>query len=636
MIVLSCLMYIINKGKVNKKGNKRNCFWLVESVRNGDKTNLRNILYLGNIDITEKERVTLGKLIERKIKKMPSICKFSKKLETLSDAAVLKYDLKWNTPSEISEEKEKAEYVELDLNSLDHSQSRTAGSETIALEFWKRLDFSHVFTKCGFRPEQIDLAKAVILGRLISPGSELHTYDWLKRETILPEFLPSMKDSIPFNALYEIGDQIYSNKSTIEYLLRHNLKKLYPQKDKIFLYDLTNTYMEGRKVNSTLCKRGKSKEKRTDCPLVTLALVVDQDGFPVYSKIYRGNQSEPATLPEILAKVYENQDNLLTELMKPAIIMDRGIATKSNIDYLHENDYSYFVIERRNEVTDYEKEFAEKDEFTFYEVSGKGKIYLREIVDEDGTRILVRSSGKKQKEDAIINRKESRFLEDVEKLIKSNHNGRIKNNDKITVRIGRLKERYGSIANTYKFTLVKNNNNLAQIKEIKISKSNKTLAKKEHAGCYVIRTDKKDLSAKDIWDFYMNLTKVESSFKALKSELGTRPLYHQKDSRIEAHIFISVLAYYLLRSITYELGKKGYHKSWNGIRDIMRMHIRTTINFCNRDGYNYHVRMTGQPEKDMKELYDLLNIKFKRHKKIRRISNLDCSTPKKMNSFIPQ
>ena len=113
----------------------------------------------------------------------------------------------------------------------------------------------------------------------------------------------------------------------------------------------------------------------------------------------------------------------------------------------------------------------------------------------------------------------------------------------------------------------------------------------------------------------MNLTEAESSFKALKSELCTRPLYHQIDSGIEAYILISVLANYLLRSITYELGEKDYHKSWNGIRDIMKMHIRTTISFCNRDGYNYHVRITGQPEKDMKELYDLLKIKINKHKK---------------------
>jgi len=628
-------MYIINKGKKSKKGIKWNCFWLVKSVRNDDKTQIKNLLYLGNIDITENERITLGKLIERKIKSMPTICKFSEKLETISDGAVLRYNLKWKHPSDNCEEKEKAEYMELDLNSLDHSQSRTAGSEIIALEFWKRLGFDQIFEKCLFDTEEQDLAKAVILGRLISPGSELHTYHWLNRETILPEFLPSMQKSIPFNPLYHIGDLIYANKSKIEHYLRHNLKKLYPHTDKVFLYDLTNTYFESSKPKSQLCKRGKSKEKRTDCPLVTLALVVDQDGFPVYSSIFRGNQSEPATLQEILYKVYESQDNFLTELMKPAIIMDRGIATKKNITYLQDNEYSYFVIERRNEVTDYEKEFAEKDKFTFYEVSGKGQIYLRQIFDDDCVRVLVISSGRKKKETAMIYKKEVRFLADAVKLIKSNLQGNIKDYDKINVRIGRLKERYGSITNSYKFTLVKDDDKVKQVKEIKLTKTNKSPAKKEHAGCYVIRTDKRNLSAKEIWDFYMNLTEVESSFKALKSELGTRPVYHQKDTRVEAHLFISVLAYYLLRSITFNLCEKDYHISWNEIRDIMRMHIRSTIYFCNREGYNYRIRMTGLPEKNMRKLYELLEIKFSRHRKIRRISSEACST-KKMNCDIYQ
>lgn len=631
-------MYIINKDKVSDKGDKvYSYYWLVESVRDGDKTRIRNLLYLGKINLTKDEIVTLGKLIERKITGKPSICKFPEKLETMSDNYVLKYNKKWKifTPNSCNEKKI-ADYMEVDLNSLDHSLSRTTGSEILALEFWKRLGFDRIFEKCGFKPQEIDLAKAIIIGRLISPGSELHTYHWLKRETVLPEYLSSIKDTIPFYPLYHVGDLIYANKSNIEYYLRQNLKKLYPHKDKVFLYDLTNTYLESSKRHSNLCKRGKSKEKRTDCPLVTLALVVDQDGFPVYSKIYSGNQSEPATLQDILLEVYENQDNFLMALIKPAIIMDRGIATTANIDYLRDNEYSYFVIERRNEVTDFEKEFAEKEKFIFYEASKKEGIYLRQIDCEDGMRVLVQSTGKKKKEDAIINKKETRFLEDAEKLIKSNHNGYIKDYEKIIFRIGRLKERYGSIANIYKFTLVRDKDNQMKVKEIKLNNTKKSVAKKTHAGCYVIRTDKKDLTAKEIWDFYMNLTKVESSFRALKSELGTRPIYHQKDERIKAHLFISVLAYSLLRSITFSLGQKDYHKSWKEIRDILRMHIRSTLYFCNKEGYHYQIRKTGLPEYEVKELYELLDIKISRHKKVKRITQLECATQKKMNNIMYQ
>jgi transposase len=143
--------------------------------------------------------------------------------------------------------------------------------------------------------------------------------------------------------------------------------------------------------------------------------------------------------------------------------------------------------------------------------------------------------------------------------------------------------------------------------------------KKEYAGHYVIRTNKKYLTAKEIWDFYMNLTGVEASFRSLKSELGTRPVYHQKDDRIEAHLFISVLAYYILRSIIFSLNQKDYHKSWSEIRNVLKMHIRSNIYFTDRNGNDYQVRMTGKPEEEAKKIYDLLKIKLNRYKIVKKM-----------------
>jgi transposase len=487
------------------------------------------------------------------------------------------------------------------------------------LEFYNRLGYDNIFTQCGFNAAEKDLCKAVILGRLISPGSELHTYKWLKGESMLSEFLPTMKGEIPFNPLYLIGDKLYNNKDTIENKLRENTKALFPGEDKVYLYDLTNTYFESNKSKSNICKRGKSKEKRADCPLVTLALVVDQNGFPVYSKIFKGNQSEPATLAGILKKVYEQQNDLLTMLLKPAIVMDRGIATKNNIAYLEEHDYSYFVIERKNDVKNYEKEFSEKAKFTRYETSKKDWILLRKITGATTDKVLVISSGKTHKEKSIVSKKEKRFLEDANKLITSNQKGSIKDYNKINIRIGRLKERYGAITNSYSFVLIKNPDNPKKVKAIKLASTKKKVLKKEYAGHYVIRTNKKYLTAKEIWDFYMNLTGVEASFRSLKSELGTRPVYHQKDDRIEAHLFISVLAYYILRSIIFSLNQKDYHKSWSEIRNVLKMHIRSNIYFTDRNGNDYQVRMTGKPEEEAKKIYDLLKIKLNRYKIVKKM-----------------
>jgi hypothetical protein len=611
-------MYIIKEKK--RSGEKDySYYWLVEAVREGKKHHRKKLLYLGNIDISESERANLGKLIEYKLANKPMITKFSEKLERLSDKAVKEYRAKWESTPAIKKASGSKTYIEFDPDSLDHSISRSAGTETIALEFYKRLNFDSIFTKCGFNFAEKDLCKAVILGRLISPGSDLHTYTWLNQESMLPEFLPSMQDTIPFNPIYEIGDKIYNHKETIEYELRNSIKSVFPGEDKLFLYDLTNTYFESSKSNSEICKRGKSKEKRKDCPLVTLALVVDQNGFPVYSKIFKGNQSEPATLNEILKKVYDNQNNLIMMMLKPSIIMDRGIATKDNIAFLEQNGYSYFVVERKNDVKNYEKEFSEKDEFTKYETSKKDWILLRKITGLATDKVLVISSGKAHKEKSIVNKKEKRFLEDANRLITSNKKGYLKDYDKINIRIGRLKERYGEITNGYSFKLKKESDDQKKVDEIQLTVAKKKLLKKEYAGHYVIRTNKKDLTAKEIWDFYMNLSKVESSFRSLKSELGTRPIYHQKDDRIEAHLFISVLAYYLLRSITFSLNEMEYHKSWSEIRDVLRMHIRSTIYYTDKIGNHYQVRMTGKPEEEAKKIYDLLNIKVKRYKKVKKI-----------------
>ena len=598
---------------------------MAESVSKGKKRQLKKLLYLGNLDISEDERQILGKLIEFKLANKPIINKFSDKIETISDNAVQAYKAKWeNAPVNnkvIADEGKKKEYVEMDTDSLDHTGSRTAGAETLSLEFYQRLGFDEIFTQCGFNAAEKDLCKAVILGRLISPGSELHTYKWLKGESMLSEFLPTMKEDIPFNPLYLIGDKIYDKKAAIENKLRLKTKALFPEKDKVYLYDLTNTYFESSKTKSKICKRGKSKEKRTDCPLVTLALVVDQNGFPVYSKIFKGNQSEPATLAEILAKVYENQNDLITMFMKPAIVMDRGIATDDNVTYLEEHDYSYFVIERKNDVKNYEKEFSEKAKFARYETSKKDWILLRKITGESTDKVLVISSGKAHKEKSIVNKKEKRFLEDANKLISSNNKGYIQDYEKINIRIGRLKERYGSITNSYRFELKKDSANPKKVKSIKLASTKKKMAKKEYAGHYVIRTNKKDLTAKEIWEFYMKLTGVESSFRSLKSELGTRPVYHQKDDRIEAHLFISVLAYHILRSITFSLNKMDYHKSWSEIRNILKMHIRANIYYTDRDGNNYKVRMTGKPEEEVNKIYDLLKIKLHRYKIITKMKH---------------
>ena len=612
-------MYIRKKEIKDKKSGKIYSYYkLVETLQSANGPRQRVILHLGKLDITDDERKILGKLIERRIAGKQETIKFPK-LESITVKAVQKYNEKIALEAERAEEESNANYVEIDLSSTDQTYYRSVGRELIFEEFWQRLQFDSILKECGFNRKDIDLAKVVIGGRLISPGSELHTINWFRKISGLSENLSSDLSDTGKDSFYEIGDALYANHIKIEYLLREKTKQLFPFTDSIYLYDLTNTYFESSKPNSNLCFRGKSKEKRTDCPLVTLALVVDQNGFPLYSRIYRGNQSEPLTLEATLKKLYSESNSLFDYLERPSIAMDRGIATKENLEYLKSNKYSYFVIERKNVTTLYKAEFSTiKEEGKKHETASGQIVYLKRQDEKDQTRVLVYSEGKAQKERAIIGKKESLYLEDINRLIKSNQSGNIKNILKIQERIGRIKERYGAISSLYEITFEQDKTNKDYVSNITLRRNPKRLKKEELAGCYVIETDKKNLSEEEIWNFYIKLTKVESAFKSLKSNLGTRPVYHRRDSRIEAHLFISVLAYSILNSIIFSLNQKGYYKSWGTIMENLKNHNRSTTIQRSRADDIYYTRVTGIPEEAAKEIYDLLDITVKKNRKIKK------------------
>ncbi len=612
----------IRKKIINHKktGNTYTYYQLMESVNTKKGPRSHVLLHLGSLDISDSERKILSKLVDRKIKKLGNVLRFSDKLEQLAEQIYAKYLNSSNTNKPAEDNDINAlDTIAFTKENIETNFHRSIGAEFVGLHFWKVLKFDQILKSCSFNKKEIDTAKIVILGRLISPGSECHTARWFNKISSLSEFLHSFNSEVSKDMLYRIGDKLLACKNKIEYEIRKNLKSHHSLVDKVYLYDLTNTYFEGNKLNSELCKRGKSKEKRSDCPLVTLALIVDQDGFPVLSKIFRGNQSEPKTLKVVIDELISNSEDFLFELIKPSIVMDRGIATKENIGFLRENNYSYFVVERRSSVKDFKEEYKNMEDFQKYKSSTGDYIYLKKILDGNLAKVLVHSTGKDVKERSISNNRENRFLNEANNLISANKKGYIKDNDKIMVRIGRLKEHYGAITNKYKFQLIKTKNNSQLVKSINLVATEKIPTKSEFPGCYVIETDKKDLTAKEIWDFYIKLFEVESSFKALKSELGTRPVYHKNDNRVESHLFLSVIAYSLLKSILHTLNKKGYRKSWVKIKNKLETHMRSTILLIDTQNFKYSIRQNSIPEIEATEIYQLLKVKIKKNQVINKI-----------------
>ncbi|MDO9139385.1 MAG: IS1634 family transposase, partial [Methylobacter sp.] len=484
-------MFIRKKVSTNPSNGKVYTYYqLVESrkIEKGSRSFV--ILYLGSLDISRDEQKIISSLLNHRIAGLGRVARFSDKIEELAEQIYLKYMRTVSEKQEDEPEQSALGRICFTRESVEMGQYRSVGAELIGMHYWKSLKFDQILEECSFTKRDRELARAVILGRLISPGSERHTLGWFHRQSCLFEFSRALQNGVRKDSFYRVCDRLHANKDRIEAKVRENLKRFYGLVDRVYLYDLTNTYFEGNMLKAELCKRGKSKEKRSDCPLVTLALVVDQDGFPVYSKIYRGNQSEPETLKHVISEIYDFQDDVVSKTIKPSIVMDRGIATKENIAYLRKLGCSYFVIERRNQVDDYRDEFDDIESFELHESPDKPPLLLKKISLEDRTRVLVYSKGKAEKESSMMTKQEQRFLEDVNKLLERNRKGKIKDAEKILIKIGRMKEKYSSIAGKYEFKLMKDETDDGKIKEIQLDTTGKAPTKSEYPGCYVIETDK--------------------------------------------------------------------------------------------------------------------------------------------------
>jgi hypothetical protein len=225
-------------------------------------------------------------------------------------------------------------YIPIDPGSVFTEKTRAIGSELVCHNTWELLAFDQILRDSGFTKNQRGIAKALIFGRLISPGSERHTIEWYRKRSALSEIPGHEVIRTDKNIFYETSDKLYENKDRLEAALYKKQQSLFPgDAHTVFLYDLTNTYMEGNSLGDKLAKRGHCKSKRTDCPLITLSMVVRNDGTPVASHIYKGNQSEPETLIDVLDRLDAmfGYDSPQLTLEKPTLVMDRGIATHDNV-----------------------------------------------------------------------------------------------------------------------------------------------------------------------------------------------------------------------------------------------------------------------------------------------------------------
>jgi transposase len=489
-----------------------------------------------------------------------------------------------------------AVYAEVDVTSLQLTRPRAVGVEAAGLAAMHWLGIDRILTDLGLNGVQRDAAAGLLIGRMAAPGSEMATWRWLRERSALGELLDIDFEAMPPIRLYRTSDLLVRHRDKIEAALFTNIKDLFGLPVTVTLYDLTNTYFEGTAAGNAKAARGRSKEKRTDCPLVTLGLVLDSSGFVRRSRMFAGNAAEAGTLQAML-KGLAAPDGAL-------IIMDAGIATAANIAWLKEQKYRYLVVSRERG-----RQFDPDQSIDTLTASNE-TIRLQRVLNEDGTevRLYCHSEGRETKETAISARFVTSFEAGLEKLAAglSKPRGQKKLAD-IQQRIGRLKQKSHGVSQHYDIVVTpdETGTKAASITWTKTPVEGSMLT---HPGVYCLRSNETTWDAETLWHTYTMLTDLEAVFRGLKSELGLRPVYHHKEERTEGHLFITVLAYQLVQAIRRKLEAAGETMSWTRLREILSVQRRITATFRQRDGHTMHVRKATVAEPALRRIYDALGI----------------------------
>jgi transposase len=483
---------------------------------------------------------------------------------------------------------------------------RSAGPVHVGFQFWKRLELDAILHRHGFSPRAIQLTCAMTLNRLIHPDSEHAMPRWI-RSTALADILGVDFTALADDPLYRNLDRLHPNRAAIESDLVERERRLFQLDPTIYLYDLTSTYFEGQASQNPKAQRGYSRDHRPDCKQVVVGLVIGREGFPLAHEICAGNTQDRKTLGRIL--------DLLKDRVGLAegatVVVDRGMAYPENLQEIRDRKLHYVVAARQPERDQWLDDFENEDGFEVMsrEPSPQNRFQKKSLVRVKALThgkekvVLCTSSGRTAKDRAIREKQEGRFLADLQRLEKRIAGGRLKRELKIGEAIGRLKQRYPRVARYHTITYDATSGKLTS------EPNTEKKAKAEQLdGGYLLRTDRTELTAPEAWLIYMTLTRAESAFRAIKTPLAERPIFHHLEHRVETHIFLCVLAYHLMVAIETTLLNQGVHTSWATVRDLVASHNVATMVLPTDGDKVLRIRKGTTPEPEPLELYRLLNI----------------------------
>lgn len=540
------------------KNGKSHAYWaLVESIRTKCGPRQRVVAYIGLAE--EGKRVGVKEAAQGR----------GKKQKRLFDEV-------------------EGDYVEVDTKRVRVGNCRDFGGPWLGLELIRHLELDRFLRNAiGDCREGVAwwvMAQVLVLSRLCHPSSELCISEHDYPNSALEYLLGVPARRVNDDRLYRALDKLLPHKESLEVFLKERLGTLFDLDYDLVLYDITSTYFEGEAKGNPIAQYGYSRDRRRDCKQVCIGLVVSRCGMPFGYEVFAGNRSDVRTLQEVVETLEKRYGKA-----KRIWVLDRGMISEENVEFLKEEGRRYIVGTPKGMLKKYQRELLAED---WQRVQNGLEAKLCPSPDGQETFILCRSGDRRQKEKAIHERFEKRIEEGLRQIRDSCAKRKWKPGT-IHQRVGRLLGRNSRAAGLFKVTVTGTNKSGAKITWRKVEKWREWATLSE--GCYLLRSNVTDWSAEELWKAYIQLTEAEAAFRIHKSDLRIRPIWHQKEERVRAHILVCFLAYVLWKALAQMCRRVGLGDEPRRVFDeISRVKVVDVV-FPTRQGIEITKRYVTEP-----------------------------------------
>ena len=511
------------------KDGKGHTYWsLVETVRTPDGPRQKTLCYLGELNGSAQTR-------------------WLKTIEVFNEQGEAQ-QLKL-FPSHVEAPADDPQVARVLLNKVRLERTRQFGACYLGLELWKRLDLDRFFEQALDRaPADVPwsrIAALLAINRLCAPGSELAVEQRWYPATALDDLLGIEEGKINDTRLYRCLDRMLPYKTKLERHLKDRYGTLFGAEFDVLLYDLTSTYVEGAAEDNPMMRRGYSRDHRPDCEQMVIALIVNGEGFPFSYETFDGNRADVSTLETILRMVERKYGKA-----RRIWVFDRGIVSEENLAAIRKRGGQYLVGTPRRQMKQFEAELLKED---WTQVRPEVEVKKVAIPQGEETYILCRTAGRREKEQAIRKRFCSRMETALQQLQKTIATGKLKDRNRMERRLGKIQARNPSVSDLYEISMRETSEGVRLLWQMREDRRHWREARE---GAYLLRTNLSAETPEELWLKYMQLTEAEASFRALKSELSIRPLFHQKEPRVKAHVMVAFLGYALWVTLKHLLQRR--------------------------------------------------------------------------------